>query len=235
MVIEPPEPNQGVDEPRAAEPPLLTGQRRVLVEALSAKSTKSGRAIRMYEEALQAIRRDDGPEALHVAAYELREMMGALPALLDLPVVHPDSIRNRVQRLSEQWQACADRSTCRKGAVWDGQLDGPLQVFIKEAIEFFKWVEDDIPTRAKEAAAILGRLLPAESPMPQALIDKRTSEWKEIIGFFNSLTHHNSDPVPARFFEQLEALEVLLLEHLAPRTFEDQDEIDRLIRDVEDQ
>ena len=69
--------------------------------------------------------------------------------------------------------------------------------------------------------------------MPQPLVEKRTTEWKDLLRYFNSLTHHNHEPALAQFLEKLGALETFLLEHLAPRTFEDQDEIDRLIREAE--
>ena len=65
----------------------LSGQQRALAEALIRKSKRgSAPVLRMYVAALQAMSRADEPEALHIAAYELREFMIALPSLLAVPV-----------------------------------------------------------------------------------------------------------------------------------------------------
>jgi len=187
----------------------------------------------MYVEALRALERNDGLEAHHVAAYELREMMQALPTALDLPVVRHTQVTDRIRLLSKRWKTCSDQSACLTGSAWGGVLDEPLRRFLQAATEFFVWFEEDVPSRRRETALVLSHLLPADYPMPQPLVDKRTAEWKHMLDYFNSVTHHDKDATEAEFLRELGELEAFLLEHLAPRTFEDQDEIDRLVLEAE--
>lgn len=234
-MMERPDRESSGELPRAFEPPLLTGQRRVLVEALSGKSVKSDRPIRMYREALRAIERNDGPEAVHVAAYELREMMESLPAMLDVPLVSHDQLQGKVQYLAERWVVCSNHSACRTGTDWSGVLDQHLRLYIESTTEFFQWREANLPSRQQQAVVILRRLLPADVPMPQPLLDRRLSEWRALRDYFNSLTHHGREANRDQFLERMGELETFLLDHLSPRTFEDQDEIDRLILEAEAQ
>ena len=214
-------------------PGLLTGQRRVLIEALRAKSPKSERVVEMYSEALRAIQRNDGPEALHTAAYEIREFMRALPAALDLPVVLPVQIQDKANGLAKHWEACTIGSKCLQGGEWDGAIDEPLRRFLARAVDFFKWMVEEVPNRQKETAIVLQRLLPAAFPMPKALMDRRLTEWKRLLRYFNAILHHNEVPTFGELAGRLEELETFLLEHLTPRTFSDQDAIDRLIEEAE--
>ena len=48
--------------------------------------------------------RADGPESLHVAAYELREFMNELPRALNVPVVQYDQLIAKVQSFVGDWR-----------------------------------------------------------------------------------------------------------------------------------
>ena len=220
---------------RPEEPSWLTGPRRVLVEALSRRSPKGGQAIGMYFEALRALDRKDGPEALHVAAYELREFMNGLPRVLDLPIVPYVQMRNKAQSLLGQWRKTCARSSCINDGKWEGQIDKHLRRMLIQVADFADWMENQVPSRRIEVSVVLKRLVPTEHPMPAPLLDMRISEWSELLEYFNGIAHHNATAVEAQFRENVERLEVFLLEHLEPRTFEDQDAIDRLIAESEAQ
>ena len=219
--------------PAPLGPGLLTGERRALIEALRAKCPNSERIIEMYQEALRAIQRNDGPESLHSAAYELREFMRALPAALDLPVVLPAQVQDKVRGLAEHWESCTSRSSCLNDGEWAGPIDEPLSRFLLRAFEFFNWMAEEIPNRQKETAVVLQRLLPASFPMPKALVNRRLAEWKRLLGYFNATLHHNEVPTFNELTNRLEELDTFLMDHLAPRTFDDQDAIDSLIGEVE--
>jgi hypothetical protein len=214
--------------PPGSTEPLLGGRQRVLVDALRAKSAKCDRMIGMYMEALRALHRADGAEALHVAAYELREFMLALPVAFDLPVIPPVQLNNRVKDLAAKWSACTALTVCFGSGEWRGDIDGALAQFLADATDFFEWVEG-IPKRRTETEMVLQRLLPASFPMPRPLIDTRILEWKQLLGYFNAVLHHNIVTTTHAFIEYLTTLEIFLLDHLAPSTFDDQDAIDQLI------
>jgi hypothetical protein len=61
----------------------------------------------------------------------------------------------------------------------------------------------------------------------------RTDEWSDLLQYFNSRAHHNVDVESREFRRRVEELEIFLLEHLEPKTFDDQGEIDRLIGEAE--
>lgn len=203
------------------------------MEALTRKSSRSQRAIGMYMEARRAIARNDGPESLHVAAYELREFMNALSPALDVPVVPFEQLKGKVRSFVGDWKKKAGKTMCLRDGRWDGQIDNELRGLLASITTFVTWIEEQVPSRRAEAAVVLGKLAPTAHPFPGALLKVRTDEWSDLLGYFNGYSHHNSDPDPVEFRQQIERLEVFLLDHLEPRTFEDQSKIDRLIREVE--
>ncbi len=99
--------------------------------------------------------------------------------------------------------------------------------------EFVAWVEKQVPTRRTEATWVLKQLLPTEHSMPAPLLKTRVDEWSDLLRYFNSLAHHNTVADGPQLAARVNDLEVFLLEHLEPRTFDDQDAIDRLIAESE--
>lgn len=186
----------------------------------------------MYVEALRALDRNDGPEALHVAAYELREFMNSLPRVLDLPVTPYTQVLSKVHTLVAQWRKASSASACLSDGKWTGQIDKHLARFLGHIGDFIDRVEKQVPTRRTEVSRVLRRLLPTMHPMPTPLENLRTAEWSELLEYFNRITHH-AEADAAEFTQRVESLEVFLLEHLEPRTFEDQDAIDHLIAESE--
>ena len=79
----------------------------------------------------------------------------------------------------------------------------------------------------------LERLRPVGGPMPDVLVRSRTDEWSELLRYFNGVTHHNLVPSATDLVARVQELELFLLEHLEPRTFDDQDAIDQIIAEVE--
>jgi hypothetical protein len=211
--------------------PVLGGSRRVLHQALGRKSAPWGI---MYRAALQAIGRVDDPEGLHVAAYELRELMVALPKRLDVPMpAHNERMGDKVRALAERWTRTTARSACRNGDTWQGEIDEVLRVFLTGISEFFTWLTANNPRRKDEAAEALKRLDPTGRPLPRPLASIRVDEWNELLGYFNGVAHHNVTPDRDEFLRYVEALERFLLDHLEPRTFEAFDQIDQLLKRTE--
>jgi len=187
----------------------------------------------MYLEAVRALDRKDGVESLHVAAYELREFMNALPRVLDVTVAPYEQVQNKIQTLAEQWRRRSSASNCLKNGKWTGSIDDPLEQLLTHLGEFVAWVDKQVPTRRTEAVWVLKQLLPTEHPMPAPLLNTRVDEWSELLRYFNNVAHHNTVADGPQLAARVNDLEVFLLEHLEPRTFDDQDAIDRLIAESE--
>lgn len=186
----------------------------------------------MYLEARRAMAKGN-QESLHVAGYEMREFMNALPRALDLPIVPREQMNDRIQAIVSEYKEKTRNSACFSDGEWDGSLDKQVERLVRSLMKFVKWLEQHVPSRRVESMSVLQRLAPTEHPYPLALMNVRADEWKELLRFFNGCAHHDGDPDPTEFGQRVESLERFLLDHLEPRTFEDQDEIDRLIKEVE--
>jgi hypothetical protein len=187
----------------------------------------------MYLEALRAMDRNDGPEALHVAAYELREFMYRLPELVDVPVVGYDQLKSRVRTFVDDCKLLSARSTCLSEDAWGEPIDDSVRRLLHKVTDLITWVEQEVPSRRAGTEMILKRLAPTEFPVPQVAMDELIGEWGDLLGWFNGCTHHNITPKLDELRRKLGKLEQFLLNHLEPRTFEDQDSIDGLIHEVE--
>ncbi|MES2304290.1 MAG: hypothetical protein V4558_02245 [Gemmatimonadota bacterium] len=229
----------GIPPQPPAPPTILDGAVRfsdqglTLVDELTRKSPDSHRAIGMYAEGVRALQRDDGPESVHVAAYEFRELMSILPAILNVPRASHEQLNGQANALGEAWRHARTNSVCYRTGDWTGSIDPALLAFLVRCGAFFLWMEQNVPTRRAETAQMLTRLNPPGSPMPPSVMDVRTSKWAEMLRFFNGVTHHADSATRQRVEEELGRLEVFLLEHLVPTPIDDESDIDQLISDGE--
>lgn len=228
-------PNQlaSVDLGVGAQAFVLSGTSRSLVEALSRKSAYCESSIAMYLEALRAMWRNDSGECLHVAAYEFREFMDSIPSALDLPSGPSTQLIGKAQDFAKNWKQTVSLSQCKNDGKWEGEIDRCLRDGIKSCETFAGWVVDRIPARKAATIPVLQKLAPTDDPLPPALMQARVDEWSALLSYFNYYAHHNGDPDPVDFTAKADRLATFLLEHLEPRTFEDQDQIDQLIEEAE--
>ena len=211
----------------------LTGRQRALVEALLRRSPRAKRAVGMYVEALAAVQRTDSSESLHVAAYELREFMGELPIIMEVPRAPYDHIKSKVSELVDRWEQGSARSRNFDGSDWKGEIDRHAGGLLARLGEFVEWWRSNVPRRRDEVKAVLQAMVPSDRPLPQSLWDRRSGEWSALLRYFNNVTHHETSPSHNDFLSYVRDLEEFLLDHLEPRTFDDQGEIDRLIAEAE--
>jgi hypothetical protein len=221
------------DRPTAPDSVVLTGQQFALVQALQRLGPASDRPLQMYREALHALRREDSPESLHVAGYEVREMMNALPALMGVSPLPHRELSNEARVFSESWSKHATTSGCHDGGQWSGQIDSPLKKFLRKAGAFVEWFGSNVRTRRQESAAMFGKFPEGDLPTPQALREMSVEQWGGLLYYFNTTTHHDALPSRQEFLKRLSELEALLLAHISPKTVDDQDAIDALIAEAE--
>ena len=144
-----------------------------------------------------------------------------------------DQLHAKLQDFVAAFRQKAARTACFKGGQWAGSIDNHLRSLLARSMAFIEWSEKHIPSRRAEAVSLLNRLAPTEHPSPAALLNLRASEWSELLRYFNGCTHHDGESDAEEFSRRVADLEDFLLDHLEPHTFEDQDEIDRLIQEVE--
>jgi hypothetical protein len=215
-------------EPASLE---LSGQQLALYGTLAKRDAS---LARMYHGALFVLKQSENPDRFALAAHGLRELMEKLPRYLDVPKETKSiGMTAKVRTLYRSWRSTIKKSMCHNNGTWSGKIDKGLQSFLKETQQFFAWVETERPSRKQSAAKILQILDPLERPLPAPIEKLRVDEWDRIHNYFEGVSHHNFPAAVEEFASWLSVLEYFLLDRLIPRTFEDHEKIDQIIREGE--
>jgi hypothetical protein len=169
-------------------------------------------------------------EKYPLAAHGFRELMITMAEVLNVEQPeHGRSLGVEVSNLQSRWQAMTNKSDCYRNDSWSGEIDAPFQTFLNKLSRFFEWWEEHRPKRKSEAAKMLDAMDPARAQSPAPLQDLNIEYWSKIRDFFTKLAHHGPEPKEREFEQYAAALERFLIDRLIPRTFDDLNDIDRLL------
>jgi hypothetical protein len=203
-----------------AERFVLDHHQRFLRDVLQQRAAT---AAAMYVGALQVLADDGNPDRLALAAHGIRELIKELPAYFNLPVPIRGAMGNRVTALHQAWKKARPNMHPEKplpGALW-AKLEG-----------FFGWFEAELPTWKQRTTELLRGLDPAGRPLPAPIEKLRVEEWLLCNEFFVTSAHHASCS-EEDFAKWLSFFEHFLLDLVRPRTFDNADKIDALIKEAE--
>lgn len=209
----------------------LVAHQQALMEELYRRGSLLGV---MYQGALSVLADGENPDRLTLAAHNLRELMNRIPDYLgvetkDLKVRMGD----KVTPLAAAWEQTCNGSSARRGPKeWGGKIDGSLAKFLVDIEEFFEWLLEHRPKRRAVVGKTLRELDDASVPLPEPIQELRITEWQKYYRYFVAVAHHSS-AMEDEFGAYLYSLEMYLLHQLRPKTFEDIEEIDVLIREGE--
>ena len=210
---------------------ILSGQQRILVRALEAKNEELGR---IYYGGLHILSDTKNPEALSLAAHAIREMMEKIPEFLDVPVkALRESTKAKIREVEDSWKNATANSKCHHSGRWDGEIDGSARKLLTKLDKFFEWFRNYHPRRRDEIDRTLHRMDDSDRRIPPRLQNLNVTTWIELRDFFISVAHHRQNSSRDAFLQWLDALERFLLDRLVPRTFEDFEEIDNIVREGE--
>lgn len=216
--------NSAADLPGATSSPWapvpLGGQQKIMFEALGQRDSVSAA---IYVGAIQVWGDATNPDRLALAAHGIRELMDRLSKYLDVPYRDQPRMGDKVAALYDAWQ----RARPQIGAGLP-MPDGIL----KKLEGFFEWYESDRPNRRALAGSMLRKMDPAARPMPFPIEDLRVNEWMTCHDFFANSAHHTQNSA-GDFEGWLDVLERFLLDRMRPRTFDNADALDDLIREGE--
>ena len=208
-----------------AQPFQMTGRQQLVHRSLTDKSEP---VALLYECSLRVLADDSNPGRVLLAAHSIREMMGGLPKVLELPVLADQGrLGDQMNALEPIWNG-AKKSKCHQEGEWSGEIDGPLQSLLKGLHKFFQWWKDSRPKRRDVATQLFRQTDPADMPLPETLEKKRADRWLALLDFFVRVAHGLSTTL-GEFTASLEGLEQILLDNLYRRPSEDLSAIDAIL------
>jgi hypothetical protein len=203
----------------------MTGRQQLVHRSLTDKSQP---VATLYESALRVLDDEANAGRLMLASHCIREMMGGLPKVLELPVLAEQGrLGDQMTALEPIWNG-AKNGACHKDGEWVGEIDGPLQNLLKGLHKFFQWWKDSRPRRRDVAAQLFRHSDPAGMPLPETLEKKRVDRWLTLLDFFVRVAHGSSATME-QFVESVDRLEQILLDALYRRPSEDLSAIDAIL------
>jgi len=215
----------GVDRIRAQASEF---QSKVHAE-LSRLDTRAGE---MYLGVIRVLGQDDNPDRVSQAAHSLRQIIEKLGEWLGAPLKVPGTLGGKVRDLREKWDPQRFPSVFET-STQAGAPDPFMHSFLREVRTFFDWYDNSEPNRREAMGRFFARLEPSGRRLPFSVERILTRQWSDLQGKLSGIAHHNCAANDSSVRELLDAFGGLVLERVRPRTFERQDEIDRIITEAE--
>jgi hypothetical protein len=206
----------------------------IQIQLHAALKAKSVDLARMYVSALHVLSQTNNEDCHHLAAHAIREMMGKLPDVIDVPM--EDGAKQRlgdfVNNVSQEWTKMCSKSRWPGDPKWEGDVDGDLKKFLVK-IENMLEAEVRIKKGRKTVVqSVIRKQNFSSVPLPSDIEDLRTKEWIKYQDYFTQTAHYKPTDEPT-FLGYLKHFEYFLLNCLEPRTFEVQDDIKKIIEEGE--
>ena len=113
-------------------------------------------------------------------------------------------------------------------------IDPPLRKLLDKLAAFFQWFAEDHPRRRDRFERTMTALDGSSQPLSPALVTRNWKVWKEIREYFVLVSHHRKFTDLITLRQRIDELETFLADRLLPRTAEDWDVIDDLIKEARD-
>lgn len=213
----------------------LSGQQLALLQELQeldrAPGSRGYSLAVMYQGGLAVFENSGHADRFAQCAHSLRELMEKIPECLDVPMrAQGERLTVKVRELEGSFAGARESTGCfSESNGWHGRVDRHLRSFLLRADGFFEWFASHYPRRRAEAQSALMRLDSSGRPLPEPLGSLNVDAWFAMREYFQSVAHHRRVAEEGELRGWVDALERFLLERLVPRTFDDFDEIDRLL------
>ena len=216
------------------EPPSfleLEPRQSTLYKALSLKDVESAA---MYLGAVRVLQQIGNPDRVAQSAFSIRELMDRIPSFLDVAIEKKtSSLTDKVTSLQAAFRKTIKNTKNHSEKRWNGAIDGHLAKLLIHLEDFVGWFGENRSIRRIRTEQLLMGLDPSRTPLPNQLLGRNVDIWNDLYNYFNKTLHHNHKPTGEEFSLWLAALEGFLVDRLSPRTYDDQDFIDQIIKEGE--
>jgi hypothetical protein len=203
----------------------MYGRQQLIRRSLAEKAAEIGD---LYEGALRALSDEANPGRFFLAGHSVREMMDALPRLLNLPMLAEQGrLGDQVSAAEGKWVR-AQKSPCYGDGKWEGTIDDILRRGLQAIDELFEWRKQNRPKRRDVASGIFRLTDPSGLALPEPLDRKRADRWLVLHSFFVGVAHR-SPTTCDEFSKYLDELEQILLDALYRQPSEDLSRIDAIL------
>lgn len=213
----------------------LSREQQRLHDALSERGERLGA---MYLGGLQVLQDAANPDRVAQSAHSMRELMEKIVELEPRAaeeIQSAGSMKSRAFNLKMDFEKAKRNSKGYSAELggWEG-FDGHLSRFLNKVADFFDWVDSDRPSRKVQFQRTMVRLEASGRALPKPLRDRRYRAWTQLFDFFQGTSHHRGFPSLDHFHDRIGELETFLASVLVPKTFDDLDAIDALLREAGD-
>lgn len=210
---------------------LTTPDQDALYASLMRRSTK---LARIYWCSLVVLADESNPCRYELAAHSLRELIEKSPLLTNgQAFAGGDTVANRLDPIRKAFAAIS-RSQKFDDIVNFEAVAGPLRGLLAELDKFFEWQELNRPNVAMKTARHLSELSGAGPALPTDFFELEVASWMAADDYFKKVSHNRTDHIDRdEFMQHKSFVEKTLIRRLQPRSVEQLNELDALIKEAE--
>jgi len=195
---------------------------------------RSVKLARIYRGGLVVLADESNPCRYELAAHSLRELIEKSPLLTNSQAfAGGDTITNRLAPVNEVFSTISRSQKISEGINLES-VAALLPSLLGELDKFFEWQELNRPSAAKRTARHLDDLSGVGPAPPVDFFSKEVEGWMAADDYFKKVAHNREENVDRDdFLRRLSFIENTLLRRLRPRSIEQLDELDALIKEAE--
>lgn len=199
-----------------------------------ALKAKSETLARMYFSALQVFSQSDNADRIHLTAHAIREMMGKLPDVIDVPIEEGAKQRlgDFVNNVNSAWTKMCSKGRWPGDPKWHGEFDNDLKKFLQKIEAMLVAGVTIKKSRKAQVQSVLRKQNFSSVPLPSDIEDLTAKKWIAYQDYFTNIAHYNPTD-EATFLSYIKHFERFLLDCLEPRTFDVQADIMKIIEEGE--
>jgi hypothetical protein len=171
-----------------------------------------------------------------LSAHGIREILEKLPehsSVSGMPLkVHKPSPTTLALEICKVWNLINPK-LWPGTPPWTTVPDPSMRHFLLAFEKFASDFDVIAPNRRKKAKVFFQKFNLSSAPLPEPIETVKYRTFKDFTTYFQNICHHTLKVTPNEFAEKLNKFEYFLLGILKPKPFDSQEELDKIIREAE--